>query len=68
MKFGKLVFLCPRCELDRTKEMNPLKDICPKCGFDPMKVYDSREDFEKEKREWSKKRGSLGSGKEGDEK
>jgi hypothetical protein len=59
MKLGRLVFRCPKCELDRTKEMNPLSDVCPECGFNPMKEYGSREDFQKEKLEWLQK----GSGK-----
>jgi hypothetical protein len=32
---GKIQFICPNCDLDRTKEENPLRTHCPRCGFNP---------------------------------
>jgi len=32
---GKLSIVCANCNLDRTKEKNPLSTHCPICGFNP---------------------------------
>ena len=32
---GKISIICANCNLDRTKEQNPLSTQCPRCGFKP---------------------------------
>ena len=32
---GKISIICANCNLDRTKDKNPLSTHCPRCGFKP---------------------------------
>ena len=35
---GKIIIICPKCGLDRGKEVDGTSTSCPRCGFKPRIV------------------------------